>query len=69
MELPKVRFALFTIQRFENDYLDEFICYYLNLGFERIYLYDNSQEGDIPIDNIVKKYGDFIYLYKILSLL
>jgi hypothetical protein len=64
-------------------WLEEFLLYYINLGFDHFYLYDNdkssggdgtqnknkydfdistnnSQEDKLLLDNIMKKYGDYI---------
>ncbi len=44
------KIALVLIAKFEDKYIDEFINYYLVLGIDKIFIYDNSD------DNSLKKY-------------
>ncbi len=46
--------ALVCVAKLEEKYLHEWVQYYLHIGFDRIYLYDNNKE---PI------YGDFLKEY------
>jgi Glycosyl transferase family 2 len=36
--------AICSVVKFESAYLDEWIDYYLSIGFNRIFLYDNSEQ-------------------------
>lgn len=51
--------ALCCIVKRENEYLDEYVNYYHDLGFSHIYIYDNNDiDGEKPED-IIGKY-DFV---------
>lgn len=50
--MKDLKVALCCIARNEILYLDEFINYYKDLGFDRIFLYDNSYDGDEPIKEL-----------------
>lgn len=41
-----IQSAICTIARNEGDYLQEWITYHLELGFDHIFLYDNNDPGD-----------------------
>ena len=44
--------CIITTARYEEQYLDEWINYHLNLGFNHIYICDNNNSGDeLNIDN------------------
>ena len=52
------RITLFSLAKFESDYIEEWVLYHLALGFDHIYLYDNE---DAPIyADMLKKYSEFI---------
>lgn len=47
------KIALCCIVKLENDYLHEFVEYYHELGFDRIFIYDNNDiDGERPEDVI-----------------
>ena len=53
-----IRVSLCTIVKNENRYLREYCEHYLNLGFHKIYLYDNNDiDGECPKD-ILQDYID-----------
>jgi len=43
-EFPDISVALCAICKYEDKYIEEYIDYYMGLGFDHIYLYDNSDE-------------------------
>ena len=50
-----------AIAKNEEDYLDEWINHYLQLGFTRIYLYDNNDKTNDKQYNICKHYPEVVY--------
>jgi hypothetical protein len=52
----KIKLALCVVAKEENRYISEFIEYYKNLGFNKIYLYDNNNINGEKFDDILKKY-------------
>lgn len=40
-----MRVCLIAIAKMENDYINDWVKYHLNLGIDRIYLYDNNTDG------------------------
>ena len=40
----------------DNEYLLEFVEHYLNLGFDKIYFYDNNDEENIRPETLLSKY-------------
>ncbi len=52
-----MKIALCCIVKNENDYLDEYVNYYHDLGFDKIFIYDNNDiNGENPVD-IIGKYN------------
>ena len=52
--------VIVSIAKFEKDYIEEFVRYHLNIGFEQIYLFDNE---DIPTyQGILKEFGDKVII-------
>lgn len=52
-----MKVALCCIVKNENDYLDEYVNYYHDLGFDKIFIYDNNDPtGENPSD-IIGKYN------------
>jgi hypothetical protein len=49
-----VKVALCVIAKQENIYIKEFINYYINLGVQKIYLYDNNMQEGEKFDYILK---------------
>ena len=52
--------AVCIIVRCENPYLREWCDHYLNLGVKKIFLYDNSREGDERPAEVLTGYGDAV---------
>ena len=51
-----IRVALVAICRLENNYLLEWISYYLNIGIDKIILGDNNFDGEDNVEELVKDY-------------
>lgn len=49
--------AIIAIAKNENLYLDEWINYYYNLGFEKFFIWDNNEPNDLSIYDITNKYA------------
>ena len=47
--------SMLAIVRDENDYLEEWIRYHINLGFEHFYIYDN--ESAVPVKDYLESAG------------
>lgn len=46
--------VIFTLAKYESQYIEEFVVYHLGIGFSHIYIYDNE---DIPTySNLLHKY-------------
>ena len=52
--------AVCIIVRCENPYLREWCDHYLKLGVKKIFLYDNSREGDERPAEVLTGYGDAV---------
>ena len=52
--------AMCIIVRCENPYLREWCDHYINLGVKKIFLYDNSREGDERPAEVLTGYGDAV---------
>ena len=50
-----------VISKCEEDYLDEWINHYLQLGFSRIYFYDNNNSNNTKQKDICDKYPQIVY--------
>ena len=50
-----------AIGKGEEDYLDEWINYHLQLGFDKIYFYDNNPKGNTKQKDICEKYQQVVY--------
>lgn len=48
--------AIIAIAKNENKYLDEWITYYHNLGFENFFIWDNNEPNDLSIYEVTNKY-------------
>jgi hypothetical protein len=48
--------AIFTIARMENDYILEWVNYHLNIGFDKIFLFDNNYSGEDTFEDILSDY-------------
>ena len=53
--------AITAISRLENDYIIEWINHHINLGFNHIYIYDNSFGQEDRLEKVIdKKYSDTV---------
>ena len=55
MKVNKVATCL--IARLENKYIREYVEYYQNLGYDKIFIYDNNRPGE---EKIIDEIGDFV---------
>ena len=53
MKQQTANIALCAIGRRENRYAQEFVSYYLALGFTHIYLYDNNRNGEERLADVL----------------
>ena len=60
LKIKKIKIALCTMAKNENLYAKEFINYYIKLGIDQIYIYDDSDEKL----NIEKNSDIMIFQYK-----
>lgn len=49
----KSKVALCAIGRMENQYVAEFVNHYKNLGFDKIFLYDNNYMGEEHFETVI----------------
>lgn len=47
--------AICSIARNENDYLDEWVTYHLNIGFDHIFIYDNNNPDDFSLPQFIEQ--------------
>lgn len=47
--------AICSIARNENEYLDEWVTYHLNLGFDHIFIYDNNNPDDCSLPQFIEQ--------------
>jgi len=48
--------ALCCIGRLENQYAEEFVKYYKDLGFNKIFIYDNNHDGEEYFEDVLSEY-------------
>jgi hypothetical protein len=48
--------VIFTLAKYESQYIEEFVVYHLGIGFTHIYIYDNEDEP--TYNTLLKKYVD-----------
>ena len=64
-ELRDIKIALCTMGKMENLYVNEFIDYYIKLGVEKIFIYDdNLPETEDFSDAIDNKYKNIVTIFK-----
>ena len=51
----KITVCLCTIAKKENLYAKEFIDYYIGLGYDQIFIYDNNDKDDEKLEDVLKK--------------
>lgn len=52
-----MKVALCAIARLENNYIKEWVEHYKNVGFDKIFLYDNNHDGEEHFEDVI---GDYI---------
>ena len=52
---PKYNSIICAIAKNENNYINDWVNYYLNLGFEHIYLFDNNDSNKPWVGNNIKQ--------------
>ena len=57
--------SICSIMKNEENYLDEWLFFHINIGIEHFYLYDNDTENKEQILKIIKKYDKYVTLYSI----
>ena len=59
-----IQIALCTMGKEENLYLNEFVDYYLNLGIDHIFIYDNNPPNIEKMSNVLEnKYKNNVTIY------
>ena len=58
----KKKFALCSIGKLENLNVRDFVIYYLELGVDKIFLYDNNEKYGEKIEDVVKDLIDLKYV-------
>ena len=54
----KTKVCVCVIAKKENLYIEYFIEYYKQLGYDHIYLYDNNDKRGEKVEYLIKKYID-----------
>ena len=52
-----MKVALCCIGRLENRYVREYVTYYMNIGVDKIFIYDNNHDGEETFEEAI---GDFV---------
>lgn len=60
----QIRIALLAIAKNENWYINDWVKYHLELGFDKIFIYDNNDFEDIGL-YIDEKYNDKVQIFDI----
>jgi hypothetical protein len=53
-----MKVALCCIGRMENQYAEEFVKWYKNLGFDKIFIYDNNHGDEEHFEDVLQPYID-----------
>ena len=60
-----IKIALCTMGKDENLYVEEFIAYYVNLGVDHLFIYDDNDNNKEKVYNIIdKKYKKYVTIYE-----
>ena len=60
-----IKIALCTMGREENLYAEEFIEYYINLGINHLFIYDDNENNTEKINDVIdKKYQKYLTIYE-----
>jgi hypothetical protein len=64
----EIKIALCTVGRKENLYVQEFIEYYINLGIDHIFIYDDNDPNTEKISSVISPmYKEKITIYENLT--
>ena len=64
-EIKIIKIALCTLGRLENLYVNEFIEYYIRLGIDHIFIYDDNDINTERIKNVINhKYNSYVTIYE-----
>ena len=67
-EIKKIKIALCTVGRQENLYIQEFIEYYISLGIDHFFIYDDNDRNTEKISNSISpKYKSYVTVYENLT--
>lgn len=63
---PKNKCAICAVAKCENEYINDWVKYHIDLGFDQIYIYDNNDEDYEKIETrIDSRYLDRVHITKI----
>jgi hypothetical protein len=51
----KIKACVCVVAKKENLYAQEFVNYYINLGYEHVYIYDNNDINDEKFEDVLQK--------------
>lgn len=51
-----MKVALCCIGRLENSYIKEYVDFYLGIGVDKIFLYDNNYNGEEYFEDVINEY-------------
>ena len=61
----KVKVAICTMAKKENLYIKEYVDYYIKLGINHIYIYDNNDDNTEKISDIIgNSYKYYVTIYE-----
>ena len=61
----KINIALCTMGKLENLYVKEFVNYYIKLGVEKLFIYDDNDPGTEKISDIIdSSYNNYVTIYE-----
>ena len=66
--LVSLKVALCTMGKKENLYVNEYINYYIQLGIDHIFIYDDNDPGNEKISDVIdRSYGKYVTIYENIS--
>lgn len=64
-KIKNTKIAICAIGKKENLYVKQFISYYLNLGIDHIFIYDDNEANAEKISTVIEpKFVNFVTIYK-----
>ena len=54
-KFSNLKIAICTMAKKENEYIKEYVDYYIKLGVDHIFIYDNNDEYSEKISDIIDK--------------